>query len=727
MDAHFDIVYFADPRFTGGTSRAVANEVSSLAREGIRAGFCPVLGPLFKLPRGPHPAIQAHLDCGHLVLLDPRDVTTARLVLIHHPQLFEELAQEPFGLQASQVVLVLHHPPFNGEGQPEYDLNRVVANIHEMFGVDITLAPVGPAVRNQLTSTVPKNARVWAHDWSNLLDFDAWKARSERPENGKIVIGRHSRPQMNKWPSQREEAVLAYPESPDISVRMLGVPEELARVFAPIPANWQLHDFSEHAVKDFLRDLDFFVYFHSPDWVEAFGYCVLEAIAIGVPAILPRHFHPLFGAAAIYAEPSEVETIVRELTADKNSYFEHVRSARIEVEGRFAIGQFPERLSALKYDWQTKQKTPPKSSKRRIVFMTSNGVGLGHLTRAMAIAARLPADTEVAVFTLSQAFKLAEDAGYLTQFIPFHRLTGASAPDWNTALTKELSDFLSFFRPDSLVFDGNVPYSGLVSALDQWPGVKRVWVRRGLWPTAQSDTISREAHFDLVIEPEDFSARFDHGATTLSKVGCRVPPILTSRPEDRLTRAQARQELGLDANATVVAMMLGAGTNFDFQRIRKHLLEELTGRDGIDLLEIVPPFAAQPANDNEVLHRQISLYPAFCYSNAFDAMISSAGYNSFHEAILGRIPTLFVANEAPEMDLQITRARHAKQIGCAEMLRASDRIGIPQAIDRLLDPACRAEMCRRMGRFHFDDGATVAARLIYEHSFSTRAVQGFPK
>jgi len=171
--------------------------------------------------------------------------------------------------------------------------------------------------------------------------------------------------------------------------------------------------------------------------------------------------------------------------------------------------------------------------------------------------------------------------------------------------------------------------------------------------------------------------------------------------------------------------MLGAGTNFDFQRIRKRLLDELANRTGIDLLEIVPPLAAKP--DTDALHQQISLYPAFRYSNAFDAMIASAGYNSFHEAILGRIPTLFVANEAPEMDLQITRARHAKQIGCAEMLRASDRIGVPQVIDRLLDPACRADMRRRMERFQFDDGASAAARLIYEHSFSTRAVQGFSK
>jgi len=294
-------------------------------------------------------------------------------------------------------------------------------------------------------------------------------------------------------------------------------------------------------------------------------------------------------------------------------------------------------------------------------------------------------------------------------------------------LTKELSDFIDFFRPDTLVFDGNVPYHGLVAALDQRPGVRRVWLRRGLWAAASGDEPSDEKHFDLVIEPEDISSRFDTGLTSRSSANCRVPPILCIRPEDRLSRAQARRELGLDAGATVVALMLGAGTNFDFEKIRGRMLNELHGRDGIELLEIVPSLGSKSADDAQAQHRQIGLYPAFRHSRAFDAMIASAGYNSFHENILGCVPTLFVANEAPEMDMQIIRARHAKQIGCAEMLRASDRIGIAQAIDRLLDAGCRAEMRRRMRRFRFEDGATAAARLIYELSFATRAVQGCPE
>ena len=45
--------------------------------------------------------------------------------------------------------------------------------------------------------------------------------------------------------------------------------------------------------REFLRTLDFFVYFHDPDWVEAFGRTILEAMASGVPVIvgdaLPGH------------------------------------------------------------------------------------------------------------------------------------------------------------------------------------------------------------------------------------------------------------------------------------------------------------------------------------------------------------------------------------------------------------------------------------------------------
>ena len=71
--------------------------------------------------------------------------------------------------------------------------------------------------------------------------------------------------------------------------------------------------------REFLAQLDFFVYYHHPAWLEAFGRNILEALASGLPAILPAHFRSLFSDAAIYAEPAEVPSVVNQLYADRFS------------------------------------------------------------------------------------------------------------------------------------------------------------------------------------------------------------------------------------------------------------------------------------------------------------------------------------------------------------------------------------------------------------------------
>ena len=86
------------------------------------------------------------------------------------------------------------------------------------------------------------------------------------------------------------------------------------------------------------------------------------------------------------------------------------------------------------------------------------------------------------------------------------------------------------------------------------------------------------------------------------------------------------------------------------------------------------------------------------HSAAFDLGVSAAGYNSFHENILGGVPTLFVPNEAEEMDLQAVRARYADRNGLGLFLSARDVYGAGDKLDEILDWRTRAEMrerCRR--------------------------------
>ncbi|MDQ2676959.1 MAG: hypothetical protein M3Y34_09135, partial [Actinomycetota bacterium] len=52
----------------------------------------------------------------------------------------------------------------------------------------------------------------------------------------------------------------------------------------------------------------------------------------------------------------------------------------------------------------------------RILFLSSNGTGLGHLTRSMAIARRLDKSLEPSFFTLSGAAPVVADQGFEVEF-----------------------------------------------------------------------------------------------------------------------------------------------------------------------------------------------------------------------------------------------------------------------------------------------------------------------
>ncbi len=69
----------------------------------------------------------------------------------------------------------------------------------------------------------------------------------------------------------------------------------------------------------------------------------------------------------------------------------------------------------------------------RILFLTSNGVGLGHITRLMAIARRLPPTVEPVFFTLSHGSPLIAAAGYSVDFLPSNQGRGVRPDDWERA------------------------------------------------------------------------------------------------------------------------------------------------------------------------------------------------------------------------------------------------------------------------------------------------------
>ncbi|WEZ85883.1 hypothetical protein P6U16_23110 (plasmid) [Rhizobium sp. 32-5/1] len=394
MSAEFDILFVADARFEGGTSTAIAVEMRAAARAGFRCGLLTVKGPLLGLPFPMHPDIRGMLDAGLVERVDPSLPIEAGLVLIHHPTIMANRPTVPLRIQTRALVVVLHHPMFDRHGARQYDLSIISRNCRDAFGPWPAFAPVSGVVRNSLSRTLPEQATVLEEDWMNLIDIDEWPERGVRPIGEPIVIGRHSRPDPLKWPS-REDAWLAYPpDGKRYHIRVLGADDYLQRKYGPLPGNWELMPFAFTGIASFLASLDFYVYYHDEKWSEAFGRTILEALTVGLVVIIPPHFETIFGAAAVYATPDQVETVISRFVADPAAYESQAHKARSFAVNICSADVYEGRIGRLRdrFGIASPQPSglPDPLPRRNVLFVSSNGIGMGHLARQLAIARHLP-------------------------------------------------------------------------------------------------------------------------------------------------------------------------------------------------------------------------------------------------------------------------------------------------------------------------------------------------
>ncbi|MGE3290260.1 MAG: glycosyltransferase [Geminicoccaceae bacterium] len=720
MSRSFDVVIIGDLRFPGGTSTAMAAEIEAQARAGYRTGVISLKAPVLKYPHPIHPQIRAALESGRAELLDPDSTVETGLVLLHHPQVMTNLPASQLRVRAEQRLLIAHHPPFDADGNAFYDWQRIDQNAAALLGGAVPWAPVGPTVRAQLLDLGLATA-PWTADWHNVLDPAAWAVSRDWQRQAQLTVGRHSRPDPLKWPATREETLRVYPPGDEFRIRILGSDPSIARFLAPVPANWELTPFGAMEVPRFLAGLDVYAFYHHPRWVEAFGRTVIEAMASGLPVLLPPHFEPLFGDAAHYAEAAEAGFTLRTWLEDPRARREQAERGLAAIGARFSLESHVQRVRELIGRPQARPR-PARARSRVALFFTSNGVGLGHVTRAMAIARRCDPGIEPVFATLSQAATLIEEAGYTVEYLPFHAYLGADVNRWNQHLAVELGEMVRFYDPRVIAFDGNTPYSGLIKAIQGSERAWSVWIRRGFWRAGSgAAALEREIAFDAVIEPEDLAELVDRGPTTKQRSRTvRVAPIRLLDEAELLPREAARQALDLPAEGFCVLIQLGAGNNYDFTAIQERILARFVSIPDCSVALLDSPIAhgAMPQDSSLRVLRQ---FPSSRYLHAFDCVVSAVGYNSFHELVLSGTPSLFVPNEHPMMDDQRARAEHAERMGWGLSIRTGEIYRLGEKLDRLLDPDERLAMRRAMAALPRRNGAEEAARVLAEMSLTARA------
>lgn len=351
-----DIVIVSTMNLRGGTTSANTAEILAYRAAGLRVGLVhhPVLDRAMGRPIDDR--IRALIDGDRVFEVGPHDTVECDLAIARFPVALANLMDDRPRIDAARAVLLVNQTPFEQYGPTggygtAWSIRDVHRNVTDWLGPH-TWYSIGPAVRDTLrTHHAEELSGVEQADdfWYETIDVAEWTPRSRhvRAEGEPIRIGRHSRDHVTKFPNMAKRLRDAYPSAEDLEVHVLGGHEALRRILGAIPEEWVSHPFGAMSAVEFLGSVDVYAYFVDEDLVEAFGRAPLEAMAAGVPCILPGEFAELFGDGALYCEPDKVEAHARLLMADPDLYAERVRAGLRVVHERFSPEALLRRVSGL--------------------------------------------------------------------------------------------------------------------------------------------------------------------------------------------------------------------------------------------------------------------------------------------------------------------------------------------------------------------------------------------
>ncbi|MEJ5866622.1 hypothetical protein WDV85_02570 [Pseudokineococcus sp. 5B2Z-1] len=318
---------------------------------------------------------------------------------------------------------------------------------------------------------------------------------------------------------------------------------------------------------------------------------------------------------------------------------------------------------------------------RRVLLMSSNGSGMGHLTRLTAMARRADPRTDVHVLSLSSA--VTAGAAHLPHvYVPSARDMGISPRRWDRVLERRLAKEVERLRPDVLVFDGTHPYPALVELARRRDAPRLVWSRRPMWrPGHGAEDLLLSRRFDLVIEPGELAATHDRGLTRGRGDALVVRPVLLLDPDEALPRPEARRELGVEGEGPTALVMLGAGRWYDAVTHQREVVDVLSQAVRDVQVLVARPRIAEGEPDLGAA-RAVSVQPLARVMAGIDLVVTAAGYNTFHETVAAGRPGAYAGVPA-QRDDQPQRAGWAHDAGVGLDLG----VGTPQAASRLREAA----------------------------------------
>ena len=353
-----------------------------------------------------------------------------------------------------------------------------------------------------------------------------------------------------------------------------------------------------------------------------------------------------------------------------------------------------------------------------VLFITGNGHGLGHLTRMMAVARHANGRFHPVFLTLSQAFPLATELGWVVEYLPSYTKLNLTRVQWEPIFASRLVGSLKHIKPRVVIVDHISPPVSLARVRTQCQGIDFVWSRRGMWREGRNmGALRMSDKFDLVVEPRDVAGPIDVGLTTAEHRGVTfVGPVVLVPPAEQGGRDEARRALGIPLDGRAVLIQLSDSNSEQWAEITAQVRDVVLSVVGQEKVHLFTPLHALHGHSAPVVDGVIMrpVYPIALYLKAFDGIVSTAGYNSFHEVVASGVPAVFIARTTDSLDDQARRAAFVELCGRGFCAPTISHPAFRKAIRRMLlsdEGSIAATVTRELGTF---EGAAEFADLVAE-------------
>ncbi|HYM71152.1 MAG TPA: glycosyltransferase [bacterium] len=334
-----------------------------------------------------------------------------------------------------------------------------------------------------------------------------------------------------------------------------------------------------------------------------------------------------------------------------------------------------------------------------VVNYAVNGLGLGHVTRLIAInrwirriAIESGRRVRICFLTSSEAAQVLHQERFVSLKIADTEVAtegGLDAPFYFRFARRWLRHGLDLLKPDLMIVD---TFPG--GAFDEFPAALQACRRTAfIYRPVKASRATHSGYqrallaYDAILVPE-----IESRVTVTVPARARnrlqyIGPVIVRERSEVLPRAVARERLAISGERLAIYISMGGGGDSTVDEVLRPVAAALGAlRDVHLVIGAGPLYRGTPLGGRNLTWVTQS---GVCeLMNGFDIAVSAAGYNSFVELMHFGVPAIFVPQRR-NADDQHLRAQWAADAGAAVCADPADLGGIVAAVERWRDAGRR--------------------------------------